>query len=82
MALVLYKMAGSPNVVYRNVFSDVSGYAYLNAYLDYNQVSDYANRAVQWAVHYDIMGNDQYLWPLDNIYRRDVALMIYKFLCL
>lgn len=62
-ACILYNYAQ-----YRGM--DVSGYAYLNAYLDYNQVSDYANRAVQWAVHYDIMGNDQYLWPLDNIYRR------------
>lgn len=135
VAMVLYKMAGSPNVVYRNIFTDVSAghyfakavvWAYdnniisglvggslgvgqpitredfvvmlsryaqyrgldisanvdLNDYPDSNQVSNYANRAVQWAVNYGIIGNDEYLWPKNNIYRKDVVLMIYKFLCL
>lgn len=128
-------MAGSPNVVYRNIFSDVSAghyfakaavWAYdngiisglvggslgvgqsitredfvvmlsryaqyrglninetanLNIYPDSNQVSSYANLAVQWAVHYGVMGNDQYLWPKTNIYRKDAVLMLYKFLCI
>lgn len=135
VAVVLYKMAGSPNVVYRNVFSDVSAGHYfakaavwahdndimsglvggslgvgqpitrqdfacilynyaqyrgldtsgidlLDGYPDSGSVNGYALAPVGWAVEHGIMGNDQYLWPLDNIYRRDVALMIYKFLCL
>lgn len=135
VAVVLYKMAGSPNVVYRNIFSDVSAghyfakaavWAYdngiisglvggslgvgqsitredfvvmlsryaqcrgldineaanLNIYPDSNQVSSYANQAVQWAVYYGIMGNDAYLWPKTNICRADMAVILYKFLCL
>ena len=74
-ACILYNYAQ-----YRGL--DTSGIDLLDGYPDSGSVNGYALAPVGWAVEHGIMGNDQYLWPLDNIYRRDVALMIYKFLCL
>ncbi len=67
VALLVYRMAGSPDVAYRTIYPDVD-------------INDYFANAAVWA--YDsgvITGNNGKLNTGSYIYRQDFALILYRF---
>ena len=66
-ALLLYRMAGSPAVTYRDIYPDVSG-------------DDYFANAAVWAYDSGVMtGNSGKLGAWSNIYRQDFALILFRY---
>ena len=66
-ALLLYRMAGSPAVLYRDIYPDVS-------------VDDYFANAAVWAYDSGVMtGNSGKLGAWSNIYRQDFALILFRY---
>lgn len=62
---------------------DTLSFATLSGYTDGNQVSEFAVPALKWAVENGLMGQGvDELNPQDYISRADIAVMIYRFLCL
>lgn len=65
VATVLYRMAGAPNVIYKNIFNDVNK-------------SDYYAQAVTWAYNNKIISgySNGKFGPNDNVTREQIAVML------
>ena len=65
VATVLYRMAGAPNVTYKNIFNDVNK-------------SDYYAQAVTWAYSNKIISgySNGKFGPNDNVTREQIAVML------